>query len=76
MKPEAIIAIGALLLSAVSLSIGVQNHRRTQAIAEVLNGNTEVILDELETQEARVGQVETFVYSGGAIDQRKNGGVW
>lgn len=74
MKPEAIIAIGALLLSAVSLAIGVQNHRRTQAIAEVLNGNTEVILDELETQEARVGQVETFVYSGGAIDQR--GGVW
>ena len=72
-----IIAISAFIFSAVSLAIGVQNYRRTRTVAGVVNNNAEAMLELVCVQESRINNVETFVYSGGGIDQRKNdGGVW
>lgn len=73
------IALAAVILSAVALAVVAYSDRESRSRDAMLKEASEVLITIDESQERRLNQIETFVYSGGGIDQRQDkngGGVW
>ena len=75
-RASEILAGASLLVASVALYMAAQHRRNMHVHAQAINNNADTLLGFMDEHEQRINQVETFVYSGGAIDQRKDGGVW
>lgn len=65
-----LLALAAVLLSTAALIAVAYSDRESRSRDRMLKEATEVLLSIDESQERRLNQTETFVYSLGGIDQR------
>lgn len=73
-----ILSCTATWLAVGALAFGAYQWRLSEIRRRLINQNTEAILEIMSAHEQRINRVETYAYSGGAIDQRPkgSGGVW